>query len=208
MQRQLRGLYAITPEEPDTGRLLSLARCVLAAGPALLQFRSKDPDANARQRQAAALLVACRAHGVPLIINDDVALAARIGADGVHLGRDDDDPGETRTRLGAGAIIGVSCYDDMSRARHAATAGADYVAFGSMFPTPRKPLAPVAGPALLVEAAGLPVSVCAIGGITLARAPALLAAGADLLAVIGDLFDAEDPGGNAERYVRLFGTRG
>jgi thiamine-phosphate pyrophosphorylase len=204
MQGRLRGLYAITPEESDTARLLAVTRPVLAAGPVLLQYRSKDPSTAARRRQADALLDACREHGVPLLINDDVALAEAIGADGVHLGRDDGNPAGARARLGEQAIIGVSCYDSLDRAREAAVVGVDYVAFGSMFPTLRKPLAPAAPVSLLAAAGALPVSVCAIGGITLDRAPALIAAGADLVAVIGDLFDGPDPGGNARRYVALF----
>jgi thiamine-phosphate pyrophosphorylase len=206
MQDRLRGLYAITPEEPDTDRLLAVTVQVLSAGPALLQYRSKDLSATARREQALALRAACRDYGVSLVINDDVELAQSIGADGVHLGRDDADPAQARARLGQRAIIGVSCYDSLPRARAAAMASADYAAFGSMFPTPRKPSAPTAPVSLLAAAGALPLSVCAIGGITLARAPALIAAGADLIAVIGDVFDVPDPGGNAQRYVALFSS--
>jgi thiamine-phosphate pyrophosphorylase len=203
--KRLRGLYAITPEEPDDQRLLSRVEPVLEAGPALLQYRAKDLAPGRRRDQAQALLARCRAHGVPLIVNDDVGLAQAIGADGVHLGRDDAEPAAARARLGADAIIGVSCYDSLERARQAAAAGADYAAFGSMYATPRKPLAPRASLGLLAQARDLPLAVCAIGGITLARAPRLLAAGADLLAVIGDLFDGDRPKAIARAYAALFG---
>lgn len=204
MTRALRGLYAITPDDDDSARLLAACEAVLAAGAALLQYRNKPAPPRLRRTQAAALLAACRRHGVPLIINDEVELAAEIGADGVHLGRDDGDPTRARDRLGTTAIIGVSCYDSLERARAAAAAGADYAAFGSFHPSVRKPLAPRPPLSLLDEARALPLATCAIGGITLARAPALLAAGADLLAVIGDLFDAADTGAAARAYAALF----
>jgi thiamine-phosphate pyrophosphorylase len=128
---------------------------------------------------------------VPLIINDDLALALAIGADGVHLGRDDGDPAEARRALGPGRILGVSCYDEWARAEAGAAAGVDYLAFGAVYPSPTKPHAPRAGLELLARAKrelGLPVA--AIGGITLDNAPPLIAAGASLLAVISDVFSA------------------
>jgi thiamine-phosphate pyrophosphorylase len=133
-----------------------------------------------------------------------VELAQAVDADGVHVGRDDSDPAAARQRLGPRAIIGVSCYDDLGRARAARLAGADYVAFGAMFASVTKPAAPPADIRRFAECAGLGVARCAIGGITLARAPALIAAGADLLAVVSDLFDAPDLHAQAQAYARLF----
>jgi len=203
--RALRGLYSVTPEEPDTGRLLARAQAVLAGRPALLQYRNKGADAGLRREQAQALRDACRVAGVPFIVNDDLALALEIDADGAHLGREDGPPAEARAALGAQRILGLTCYADWSRATEGAAVGADYIAFGAMFPSMTKPHAPPA-PFALVERAkrelGLPVA--AIGGITLERAPQVIAAGADLLAVITDLFDAPDIAARAAAYQRLF----
>jgi thiamine-phosphate pyrophosphorylase len=154
------------------------------------------------------MLRICHASGAKLIINDDVWLAVEIGADGAHLGRDDAPGGSlaaARDALGSKRILGVSCYDDLARGEEAAAAGADYLAFGSMFPSRTKPAATRAPIELLGEARrrfGLPVA--AIGGITLDNAPELIAAGADMLAVVSDLFDAMDIKARAEAYQELF----
>ena len=201
----LRGLYAVTPDESDTGRLLALAHAVLAGRPALLQYRNKGADAGLRREQALALRDACRAAGVPFIVNDDLALALAIDADGAHLGRDDGPPAAARTALGAQRILGLTCYSDWSRATEGAAVGADYIAFGAMFPSTTKPNAPPAPFDLITRARrefGLPVA--AIGGITLANATQVLAAGADLLAVVSDVFGAEDPAARAAAYRALF----
>jgi thiamine-phosphate pyrophosphorylase len=144
-----------------------------------------------------------REFGVPVIVNDDAALALEVGADGAHLGRNDGEPGEARKHL-AGKILGVSCYDDLGLARAAVKKGADYVAFGSVFASPTKREAVRAPLGLFGEAKKLGVPLAAIGGITLANAPAVLAAGADLLAVISDLFDAPDIAERARQYGKLF----
>ena len=201
----LRGLYAITPDTADTGHLIVLVRQALRGGVRLVQYRNKAADPALRRLQAQALLALCRDLGVVLIINDDLDLALEVDADGVHLGRDDGAIAAARSRLGDGRMLGVSCYDQLQRAREAAGEGADYVAFGSVFASPSKPGAVRSPLALLTEAKrelGLPVA--AIGGITVDRAPAVIAAGADLLAVISDLFDAPDVADRARAYGRLF----
>lgn len=199
----LRGLYLITPDEPDTERLLDRVRAVLGHA-ALLQYRNKTADGALRQCQMAALLPLCRAAGVPLIANDDADLAIAVGADGVHLGEDDGDPAAVRARLGASAIIGVSCYDDLARARAAAAAGANYIAFGAFFPSSTKPNARRASPDLLRDSAELRLPRVAIGGITPDNAGDVIAAGADLVAVISGVFDAPDPVAAAAAYRRCF----
>lgn len=199
-----RGVYAITPDEADDARLLARADTVLAAGAAWLQYRNKAADAAARERQALALLPLCRRHRVPLIVNDDWRLAAAIGADGAHLGEDDGELAAARTALGAGAILGASCYDRFDLAQAAVAAGADYVAFGAFFPSPTKPNARRAAPALLQAAAALGVPRVAIGGITPDNARPLVAAGADLLAVISGVFDAADPAAATRAYAALY----
>ena len=203
---RLRGLYAVTPEIPDTPELAARVRDVLAGGACLVQYRSKNPDAALRHRQAAALLKLCRERDVPLIINDDACLAAELGADGVHVGRDDADLGAARRLLGGARILGASCYNDLDRAIAAVARGANYVAFGAAFPSPTKPGA-VRAPLSLYAAARsrLELPIAAIGGITVDNAPQLIAAGVDLLAVISDLFEATDVAARAAAYARLFG---
>lgn len=198
-----RGLYLLTPDEPDSARLLARTRPLLAHA-ALLQYRNKAADAALRRVQAAALLEACRAAGVPLIVNDDIALAAELGADGVHLGEHDAAVAEARGRLGPGRLIGVSCYQDFARALQAARDGADYLAFGAFFPSPTKPGARRATPALLHATAGLGLPRVAIGGITPDNAAQLVAAGADLVAVISGVYDAPDPAAAARAIQALF----
>jgi thiamine-phosphate pyrophosphorylase len=199
----LRGLYLLTPDEPDTARLLARTRPLLAHS-ALLQYRNKTADASLRREQAGALRDACRAAGVPLVINDDVTLAAELGVDGVHLGEYDAELSRARGCLGPDALIGVSCYDDPARALRAARDGADYVAFGAFFPSPTKPGARHATPALLRATAGLGLPRVAIGGITPDNAAQPVAAGADMVAVISGVYDAPDPAAAARAIQALF----
>jgi thiamine-phosphate pyrophosphorylase len=200
-----RGLYAITPGLDDTGELVALVDSVLAGGAAMLQYRNKRASAGLRQAQATALAQRCRRAGVPLIINDDPRLASAVGADGVHLGRDDGSVAEARAIL-RGGIVGVSCYDDFTLAERAVAAGADYIAFGSFFPSGTKPGAVRAGLELLSRATTLRPrpAVVAIGGITPENAGALVKAGCDLLAVIQSLFGAPDPAAVANDFRRLY----
>jgi thiamine-phosphate pyrophosphorylase len=193
---KLRGLYAITPEAGDVERKVQLA---LEGGVAALQYRSKTRN----PAHAAAIVRLARDYDVPVIINDDVELALELGAAGAHLGRDDGDLRAARRRLGA-RILGASCYNQLERARAAVQAGADYLAFGSVFASPTKPAAVRAPLSLFGEAKALGVPLAAIGGITLDNAPQLIAAGADLLAVITDLFDAPDIRARARSYGKLF----
>lgn len=190
----MRGLYAITPEGPG---LVEKVRAALEGGVALLQYRRKS-GTRAEAEEIARL---AREYQVPLIINDDVELALAVGADGAHLGRDDGDFSIARKRL-SGKILGASCYDRLDFATAAVEAGADYVAFGSIFLSPTKPKAVRAPLSLFRHDLGVPK--CAIGGITLANAPEVIAAGADLLAVISDLFDAPDIAARARAYAKLF----
>ena len=198
-----RGLYAITPDDPSTPRLLARVAPVLAAGTSCLQYRNKAAPPPLRHEQASALLAMCRRHGVPMIVNDDVELAHAIGADGVHLGGDDGDPAAARARLPE-AIIGVSCYDDIHRATAAHASGADYVAFGAFHPSTTKPAARRADPSLLADSARLGITRVAIGGITPSNARALVVAGADLVAVISGVFDAGDPAAAVQAYLSAF----
>ena len=192
----LRGLYAITPEGPG---LIDKARQALEGGAALLQYRNKA----ARLSEAKELAALARRYHVPLIVNDDIGLALEIGAQGVHLGRNDGDLARARKEM-KGRILGASCYDDLEAAKAAVRAGVDYVAFGSVFASTTKPHAVHAPLSLFKEKESLRVPLVAIGGITLENAGEALAAGADLLAVISDLFDAPDIAARAAAYRNLF----
>ncbi len=180
----------------------------LEGGAAAVQYRDKSGDAALRHEQASELLVLCHRHRVPLIVNDDVRLADLVGADGVHLGKDDGSVPHARLILGPDAIIGVSCYADLGRALEAEKEGADYVAFGSFFPSATKPGAPPAPPALLTEAKRrLSLPVTAIGGITPDNFGILVSAGADAVAVISALFEAEDIRTTAALFAARFATQ-
>ena len=197
----MRGLYAITPDMADTAALLAKVEQALKAGVALLQYRNKIISKDKRLLQARELAPLARGYGVPFIVNDDVEIAASVAANGVHLGKEDGDLATARAKL-PGKILGASCYADLEAAKAAIRAGANYVAFGSVFPSPTKPAA-VRAPLSLVQSK-LGVPLCAIGGITLQNAPQLISAGADLLAVISDLFDAPDITQRAAQYRKLF----
>ena len=200
---KLRGLYAITPDLEDRHRLRQLVGQALEGGIAALQYRCKSLPSSQRLEEATALAALCRAKGATFIVNDDPGIAIAAGADGAHLGRDDGDLEAARATLG-GKLLGVSCYDSPDAARAAVTAGADYVAFGSVFSSPTKRAAVRAPLALFAQAKPLGVPLVAIGGITLENAPQLIAAGADALAVISDLFDAPDVRERARAYGKLF----
>ncbi|TAN06933.1 MAG: thiamine phosphate synthase [Rhodanobacteraceae bacterium] len=199
-----RGLYAISDGPRDD--LLPAARAALEGGASMLQYRDKTRDAERRLHEAQALSELCGEFDVPLIINDDVALARAGGAAGVHLGEDDADIASARAQLGGHAIIGVSCYDSLQRARDAAQAGADYLAFGAFFPTATKLVTRRATPWLLREACEFGLPRVAIGGITPDNGGALIAAGADYLAVVSGVFGAADIRDAAKQYAKLFDT--
>ncbi len=204
----LRGLYAVTPDDYLVPRLSALVKMALDGGTRLIQYRNKTAPPPLRRAQAADLLRICRAHGARLIINDDLDLTLGLGADGVHLGSEDVPGGDlaaVRRGLGPDRILGVSCYAELGRAERAAAAGADYVAFGSIYVSPTKPDAARAPLALLGEAKRrLAVPVVAIGGITIDNAATVVAAGADMVAVITDLFDAMDIAARARQFDELF----
>lgn len=197
-----RGLYAITDgPRPD---LLERASAALRGGAVLLQYRDKTPDHTRRHTEAVALTALCDRHGAACIVNDDVALARASGAHGVHLGESDGSLVLARATLGAHAIIGVSCYNDLERARFLAAQGVDYLAFGAFFPSPTKPQARHASPGLLRAARAFDLPLVAIGGITPDNGATLIEAGADFLSVVSGVFAAKDSEAAARRYSDLF----
>lgn len=199
------GLYAITPDEDDTAELLRKVRAALLGGVHVLQYRNKIADAALRLQQANAMRELTREFAVPLIINDDTALAQQVDADGVHLGGADGSVADARALLGSGRLIGASCYNRLALAHEAVRQGADYVAFGSFFVSTVKPDAVAATPDLLRQARReLAVPLVAIGGITAENGALLLEAGADALAVISAVFASPDIEGAAREFSNLF----
>ena len=205
-----RGLYAITDRRliPEA-ELVERVRKAIDGGAAISQYRDKSSGQARRLEQAAALAALCSARQVPLIINDDIELAAAVNADGVHLGIDDASVRTARAQLGDEAIIGVSCYNRLERAVEAVAAGADYVAFGRFFASKTKPNAVTADIDLLVAARQqLRVPIVAIGGVTPDNGAALIAAGADYLAAIDGVFGQADVSAAAQGYAVLFTSKG
>lgn len=202
MKSLSKGLYAITDGPRDD--LIEAVRAALDGGASIVQYRDKTNDPLRRLDEARRLVALCATYSVPLIINDDIELARESGAAGVHLGEDDGDIIAARAMLGDHAIVGVSCYDSINLARQFAAAGASYVAFGAFYPSPTKPFARRASLDLLSESQTFGVPRVAIGGITHDNAPALIAAGADYVAVINSLFGVSDIRASAQRYTALF----
>ncbi len=197
------GLYAITGDTADSESLVQRVTQVLAGGARVVQLRDKHH--RVETAVAKQLLVLCHRYAVPFIVNDDIDLAREICADGVHLGREDMDLEEARNLLGNEAIIGISCYADLNRARDAEANGATYVAFGAFFSSPSKPRAATAPISLLSSARKvLSCPIVAIGGITPDNGAQLIQEGAGLLAVISGLFDQDAPLQASRRYQRLF----
>lgn len=203
--QRIAGLYVLTdPAAGDMEDMLSRVEAALRGGASMIQYRDKSSDRIQRRREAAAIQELCRRHDALFIVNDDIDLAANIGADGVHLGRDDGSPQLARQALGSTATIGVSCYDSLTLAQQAAAAGADYAAFGSFFPSTTKPEAVPAPISLLQEAKRqLQLPIVAIGGINLSNASLLIEAGADAIAVVSTVFLAENPYDEARKLVGL-----
>lgn len=208
MKHVLKGLYAITDGNPaGPEALMEQVVAAIEGGAQVVQYRDKSSDAARRCREAQYLADVCRERRVPLVINDDIELALAVGADGVHLGRDDAGLPEARARLPDHALIGCSCYNRFELAAQAVAQGADYVAFGSFFASPTKPHAVPASLELLSRARReLGVPTVAIGGITPENGAALVGAGADMLAVISALFAAPDVTEAARAFAPCFKT--
>lgn len=206
MQLPLYGLYAITDNKLiPTEKFVETVEQALIGGTQVLQYRDKSSDPIRRLEQAQALRTLCLKYEIPLIINDNIALAQQVNADGVHLGKEDIAPTTARTLLGKEAIIGVSCYNQLSLAEKALEQGANYVAFGRFFPSATKPQAVSCSLKLLQQASRtLTCPVVAIGGITPENGKTLIQAGADFLAVIHGVFGQTDVAAAARSYAELF----
>jgi len=205
MQAALKGLYLVTPDWDDTDRLVSISEAGLKGGAALLQYRHKTASPSLRREQATALLALCRRHGKPFIINDYPELCVELDADGIHVGGTDASVAEVRRQVGPDRIVGSSCYGSLELAQSAQAAGASYVAFGGFYPSRIKKYE-VSTPVDIVtrarQAVALPNVV--IGGMTRENAVPLIAAGADMVAVISSVYFADDPEGAARALAGLF----
>ena len=199
-----RGLYAITDTALLAGRLTDAVEAALQGGAIAVQYRDKSTDTSRRMEEAIALRLLCRRYGVPLLINDDVELCVAVGADGVHLGQSDGSLLQARERLGPGAIIGATCHDSLALAATAVAGGASYLAFGAVYPSTTKPGAAGASLDTLRDARQWGLPVVAIGGISADNAAPVIAAGADCVAVISDLWCAPDITGRARTISSLF----
>lgn len=206
LTKAIKGLYAVTPDIDETAALLRMTKAVLAGGARVLQYRHKTATPALRRTQAEALLQVCKESSALLIINDHVELAAEVGAHGVHIGGEDGSLADARQLLGPTKLIGVSCYRELPRAQAAVDGGADYIAFGSFYASQVKPGAVRAPVSLLTSARAFGVPVVAIGGITPENAGALIAAGADAVAVISALYAAPDATAAARQFDHLFET--
>ena len=198
---RLRGLYAITPEVADTQALLGQVACAIRGGAGAIQYRAKALPSALMREQAFALAALCRERGALFIVNDDAALAREVGADGVHVGRDDADPAAARAIVGEALLVGASAYDDLDRARSLVARGADHVAFGSLFASSVKPQAVRASLDLVRAASRLGIPVVGIGGIDERNAGSVIAAGAAAVAVITAVFSAPDVEAAARRIA-------
>ena len=199
------GLYAITDTTLHGDGIATQVERAIVGGARVIQYRDKSTDTSRREREAATVSSVCHAYGVPLLINDDVDLALKVQAHGVHIGQRDTSLATARQRLGRTAIIGVSCYNRIELAEQARTGGADYVAFGRFFSSASKPRAVQAHPGLLSEARGaIDCPLVAIGGITAQNGRPLIDAGADMLAVIRGVFSANDVTAAAHEISELF----
>jgi thiamine-phosphate pyrophosphorylase len=201
----MRGLYLVTPDWDDTAALVDATGQALRAGAALVQYRHKSADRLLRREQAGALLALCRRHRRPFIINDFIDLCLELDADGVHVGATDASVAQARQCLGAGKIVGASCYGDRQLAQHAQADGASYVAFGGFYASRVKKYA-VTTPADIViwAKAHIALPCIVIGGMTPANAAPLVARGADMVAAISSVYGAPAIGSATHAFAQLF----
>lgn len=198
----IHGLYGVTPAYSE--KLIVSIELALKGGMQVLQYRDKSLGTEERLNNAQIIRELCNKYSACFIVNDDVSLAMKVDADGVHIGKDDGDIAQVRQHIG-GKILGISCYNSLDNAKHAQELGADYVAFGRFFPSKTKPHAVPAGIDLIhLAKSQLMIPVVAIGGITLNNASALIETGADAIAVIDGLFHQPDVEATARKFVGLF----
>jgi thiamine-phosphate pyrophosphorylase len=201
----MKGLYLVTPNWDDTAAMVDRTDRALRAGAALVQYRHKSANEELRREQAGQLLALCRRHGRPFIVNDFVDLCMEIDADGVHVGGTDASVADARKALGAGKIVGASCYGHRQLARDAAANGASYVAFGGFYPSRVKQYPVTTLPDIVSWAkAEIAVPCVVIGGMTPENAAPLVARGADMVAAISSVYGAPAIEAAMREFARLF----
>lgn len=194
MLNPLSGLYAITDENLISEKnFLDYTQAAIESGISILQYRNKNSHSEKCIYQAGELKKMCAAQGILFIINDDIHLAKKIDADGVHIGKSDASLLQARAMLGPDKIIGVSCYNQLNLATKAINNGANYIAFGRFFNSSTKPDAPQATLDLISSIKNKSdIPICCIGGITTENCQPLLKSGTDMLAVINDIFSQKN----------------
>jgi thiamine-phosphate pyrophosphorylase len=201
----MRGLYLVTPDWDDTEKLLQATELAVRGGVALLQYRHKFASPALRQEQASALLLLCRRHNIPLVINDFLDLCIDIDADGIHVGGTDASVADMRAALGTQKIVGASCYGSLELAQSAAQAGASYIAFGGFYPSKVKKYPVTTAPDIVRQAkAQFSLPCVVIGGMTCENATPLVAQGADMVAAISSVYLAADQQAAAREFADLF----
>lgn len=201
----LRGLYIVTPDWDDTGKLVEATEQAIRGGARLVQYRHKTAAADLRKEQASALLQVCRRHGTPFIINDHVDLCMELDAEGIHVGGTDASVADVRARVGKDKIVGASCYGTLQLARDAYAAGATYVAFGGFYPSRVKKYDFRTAPEIVAESKKeIPLPVVVIGGMTQENCLPLIAQGTDMVAAISSVYMTDDPEAAARRFAELF----
>jgi len=205
LKEHLRGIYAITdPSLLPGNKLFEGVESALRGGVRLFQYRNKLANETTQVNEASQLLALISSYGGTLIINDDPMLCKAVGADGVHLGRADQALHDARQLLGPQAIIGVTCHNDLLYAQQMWQGGANYCAFGRLFPSKTKPKALPCSLETLREAAEQRFATVAIGGIDLNNASQVVACGVDMIAVIHALFGQTDIEAAAASFTQLF----
>lgn len=205
--KTLTGLYAITDPALMGTTLVTKVEQAIHGGIKILQYRNKTAPLSQQEQEARTLAQLCKKNNVLFIINDNVELAIKVNADGVHLGQKDTHIQKARERLGENKVIGITCNNQLKLAQMAQAQGADYVAFGRFFNSATKPSAPQAALSLLNDAVkSVTIPIVAIGGITHESAPVLLKEGADMLAVIHGIFGQPDILKATRQLVELFNT--
>ena len=202
----LHGLYVITDSQRFThAQWPDRIENIIIGGASVIQLRDKTLNDDELFKHAAAIMEICRYYNIPLIMNDRVSLAKKIKADGIHIGKDDQGIRAARNYLGDKFVIGASCYRNLHSAIQAQRYGADYVAFGSIFPSPTKPRAPRCSLATLRKAKStLHIPVCAIGGIQQKNIQSVMATGIELVAISHAIFNAKDPQQAATKMIQAY----
>ena len=186
---KISGIYAITPDRPLN--IETVEKIIVQHNIELLQYRHKTADVQTQLNESVQLQQLCLKHNTLFIINNDINLAKKISADGVHLGKNDGSIQQARKQLGVNAVIGVSCYNDIDLAQNAQNQGADYVAFGALFPSVTKPYAPRCASNIITQAKQtLNIPIVGIGGIDFNNQQQVFDAGCNSVAMINALFQS------------------